>query len=99
MGDEMAAKVAELAAANPENIALQSFDGEYYAGLAPELQTRLLACLSSGIENPDSQVHHGTHPLSLCPLAPMFDECHCAERGGRRRRWAATRCSPRTMTR
>jgi hypothetical protein len=37
--------VAELAAANPESVALQSFGAGCDAGLGPELQTRPLACL------------------------------------------------------
>ena len=40
----------------PDNIAIQTFDLEYYNSLSPELQTRFLRCLDSGRENPDSRM-------------------------------------------
>ena len=46
----------QVKAANPENIAAQVFDRAYYDSLSPELRARLLACVKSGVENPDSSV-------------------------------------------
>ena len=40
----------------PENIAVQSFDLDYYKSLSFEHKQRLLLCMKSGIETPTSQV-------------------------------------------
>ena len=54
--DRQLARIAELAPEHPQNIALQSFDPAYFAGLDHADQARLLQCMTSGIENPDSEM-------------------------------------------
>ena len=56
MDADTLAKVLELAAANPENIGLNSLDEAYATSLDEALGARLAMCLKSGIENPDSKM-------------------------------------------
>ncbi len=57
----------------PENIGLQCFEPSYYQGLEPSLQKRLLKCLQSGLENPDSQMGcYASHPDDYEQLQPFF---------------------------
>ena len=51
---DIAKKIARLRAENPDNITLNTFDFQYYESLSDELKPAFLACLNSGIENPDS---------------------------------------------
>eukprot|EP01046_Picozoa_sp_COSAG06_P049392 COSAG06_NODE_7593_length_2448_cov_9.736484_3_plen_181_part_00 len=48
------AKIAEVKAAQPDNIGIQCFDLDYFNSLTPDLQARMIACARSGFENPDS---------------------------------------------
>ncbi len=73
MSSEFSTKVAALAAQYPDNIALQSFDPDYYAALSPALQDRLRICMNSGIENPDSQMGcYACQPSDYDDLRPFF---------------------------
>ena len=47
-------RILELKGSHPDNIALQTFDQQYYNQLSPEDRKRFLKCLNSGIDNPDS---------------------------------------------
>ncbi|MCI2399429.1 phosphagen kinase [Aliiroseovarius subalbicans] len=49
-------RIAALKADNPQNIALQSFDPAYFVTLSEPDQARLMACLRSGVDNPDSEM-------------------------------------------
>ena len=46
--DEKVKMIMDLKAKVPNNIAIQTFDLDYYKSLSPELQTRFLKCIDSG---------------------------------------------------
>ena len=51
------------------------FDPNYFHSLTPELQKRLLACVNSGIENPDSDVGcYACQPEDYDDLDPFFSK-------------------------
>lgn len=54
--EEQLARIAALKLENLQNIALQSFDPDYFNELGTEDQAHLLHCMNSGIENPDSEM-------------------------------------------
>lgn len=56
MTSDSVSKIKRLKADWPDNIALQCFDPDYFATLSEDHRARLLKCLNSGIENPDSQM-------------------------------------------
>ena len=57
----------------PENIAVQSFDLDYYKSLSFEHKQRLLLCMKSGIETPTSQVGcYANFPDDYDVLKPFF---------------------------
>ena len=57
----------------PKNIAVQTFDLDYYNSLSPELQTRFLKCLDSGRENPDSEMGcYANNPDDYETFKPFF---------------------------
>ncbi|MEM1234426.1 MAG: phosphagen kinase [Pseudomonadota bacterium] len=71
--DEHVARIASLASENPQNIALQSFDHAYFESLDEALQKRLLDCMNSGIENPDSEMGcYACQPTDYTELKPFF---------------------------
>jgi len=71
--DELA-KIAKVKATQPDNIAIQKFDFEYFASLDPAQQTRLLKCLKTGWENPDSGLGcYAMSPSDYDEFAPFFD--------------------------
>jgi hypothetical protein len=49
--DEKVKMIMDLKAKVPNNIAIQTFDLDYYKSLSPDLQTRFLKCLDSGRDN------------------------------------------------
>ena len=54
--------------------AIQKFDFEYFATLDPAQQTRLLKCLKTGWENPDSGLGcYAMSPSDYDEFAPFFD--------------------------
>lgn len=54
--NDQLARIAALKSDNPQNIAIQSFDAAYFDTLDEAGQARLMTCLNSGIENPDSEM-------------------------------------------
>ena len=72
-GEELA-KIAKVKATMPDNIAIQKFDFEYFATLDPQQQSRLLKCLKTGWENPDSGLGcYAMAPRDYDEFAPFFD--------------------------
>jgi protein-arginine kinase len=67
------ARLEQLRSERPDNIAVQSFDRDYYDSLSPELRARLLACVKSGVENPDSSMGaYAMQPSDYDDLRPFF---------------------------
>ncbi|MGI9364133.1 MAG: hypothetical protein ACR2O8_03035 [Rhizobiaceae bacterium] len=54
--DDLLERIGEIQTSHPGNKAIQSFDPDYYHRLSPQLQKRLLDCMRSGIQNPDSDM-------------------------------------------
>ena len=69
------AKIAALKTNWPDNIALQCFDPAYFKTLSDDLKVRLLRCLNSGIENPDSEMGcYACQPSDYDDLKPFFSK-------------------------
>lgn len=60
---------------HPGNIAIRCFDPAYFASLTPELQRRLLNCMNSGIENPDSSMGCYANRTEDYEVLRPFFEC------------------------
>lgn len=72
---DIARTIEELKADWPSNIAIQSFDGAYFATLSGDDQTRLLKCLNSGLENPDSEMGcYANQPSDYDDFKPFFSK-------------------------
>ncbi len=66
-------QISALAADHPQNIALQCFDANYFRSLTENLQKRVLYCMKSGIENPDSEMGcYACQPNDYDDLRPFF---------------------------
>ena len=62
--------------------AIQKFDFEYFASLDPAQQTRLLKCLKTGWENPDSGLGcYAMSPSDYDEFAPFFDAVRARDHG------------------
>ena len=71
--EEKVKQILELKPKLPNNIAIQTFDLEYYKSLSPDLQTRFLKCLDSGRENPDSHMGcYANNPDDYETFKPFF---------------------------
>lgn len=71
--DDPVAKIEALKADWPNNIAVQCFDPAYFATLADNDKARLLKCLNSGIENPDSEMGcYACQPSDYDDFKPFF---------------------------
>lgn len=71
--DEQMNRITALAADNPQNIALQCFEAAYFDRLDAAHQERLLNCMNSGIENPDSEMGcYACQPSDYDALRPFF---------------------------
>lgn len=71
--EETLARVAALKPRHPQNIALQCFDPAYFATLDGEAQARLVTCLTSGIEIPDSEMGcYACQPGDYDDFRPFF---------------------------
>jgi hypothetical protein len=71
--DEKVKQIMDLKAKVPNNIAIQTFDLDYYKSLSPDLQTRFLKCLDSGRENPDSTMGcYANNPDDYETFKPFF---------------------------
>ena len=86
--DERLSLIAALKSENPQNIGLQGFDPDYFAVLDSEQQGRLMACLNSGIENPDSEMGcYACSPTDYDEFRPFFAKAlsayHKVEEGAR----------------
>ncbi|MEO0356770.1 MAG: hypothetical protein AAF386_00500, partial [Pseudomonadota bacterium] len=73
--DDKLAQIAALKQDNPQNIALQVFDADYFAGLDAGDQDRLMTCMNSGIENPDSEMGcYACQPSDYDDFRPFFSK-------------------------
>ncbi len=71
--EEKVKQILELKPKLPNNIAIQTFDLDYYKSLSPELQTRFLKCLDSGRENTDSHMGcYANNPDDYETFKPFF---------------------------
>jgi len=70
---ELVATIKEIQKSHPGNIGCASFDEAYFNSLNDEMKGRLLACLNSGIQNPDSEVGvYAMQPSDYDDLKPFF---------------------------
>ena len=68
-------EIKRLKADWPDNIALQCFDPDYFATLSQDQRARLLKCLNSGIENPDSLMGcYACQPSDYDDFKPFFSK-------------------------
>ena len=68
-------RIETLRADWPDNTALQCFDLEYFSTLCESRKTRLLNCLRSGIENPDSEMGcYACQPTDYDDFQPFFSQ-------------------------
>lgn len=75
MTSDLVAKIMRLKTDWPDNIALQSFDPDYFATLSGDHKARLLKCMNSGIENPDSQMGcYACQPSDYDDFKPFFSK-------------------------
>ncbi len=75
MTSKSASKIERLKADWPDNIAVQCFNPEYFATLSEDHKARLLKCLSSGIENPDSEMGcYACQPSDYDDFKPFFSK-------------------------
>ena len=66
-------KIKALQKKWPDNICLQVFDENYYNSLSKENQGKLLECMNSGIQNPDSGMGcYACRPDDYDVLKPFF---------------------------
>ncbi|MCP4409308.1 MAG: hypothetical protein GY807_16455 [Gammaproteobacteria bacterium] len=71
--DNQISRIAALKDDHPGNLALQSFDADYFASLTEAEQGRLMNCLNSGIENPDSEMGcYACQPSDYDAFRPFF---------------------------
>jgi len=71
--EDRIARIAELKPAHPRNLALQCFDPAYFATLDAAAQARLMTCLNSGLENPDSEMGcYACQPGDYDDFRPFF---------------------------
>lgn len=71
--EDQLTRIATLKGDNPQNIALQCFDPDFFLGLDPSGQARLMGCLNSGIENPDSEMGcYACQPGDYDDFRPFF---------------------------
>jgi hypothetical protein len=60
---------------NPTNLSVKCFDLAYFAGLSSDLKNRHMACVNSGIENPDSGLGvYAMQPADYDDLEPFFSK-------------------------
>ena len=75
MYSELVEKIESLKHSWPENIALQCFDSAYFSTLNEQQKFRMVKCLKSGIENPDSQMGcYACQPADYDDLKPFFSK-------------------------
>ncbi len=75
MTSDIVAKIEALKNDWPDNIAVQCFDPAYFATLSEGHKTRLLKCMNSGIENPDSEMGcYACQPSDYDDFKPFFSK-------------------------
>ncbi len=75
MTSDLIAKIEALKAVWPNNIAVQCFDPVYFGTLSEAQQGRLLKCLNSGLENPDSEIGcYACQPSDYDDFKPFFSK-------------------------
>lgn len=75
MTSNIIAKIEAVKAECPGNIAVQCFDPAYFETLSEEQKARLLKCLNSGIENPDSEMGcYACQPSDYDEFKPFFSQ-------------------------
>ena len=75
-------RVLAVAKSNPENIMAASFDPEYVKTLGDNLRGRLLQCVRSGVENPNSTMGcYACQPDDYDTLQPFFSKALAAYHG------------------
>lgn len=68
-------KIAELKVSQPNNIAVQAFCPQYFSTLDDEKKRRLMACVNSGVQNPDSGMGcYAMTPDDYDDLRPFFQK-------------------------
>jgi hypothetical protein len=67
-------EVAKVKATMPDNICMEQFDFKYFDSLTEEQQGRLMQCVRTGFENPDSGLGcYAMAPGDYDEFAPFFD--------------------------
>ena len=76
------AEITKLKTNRPDNIAIQCFDVDFFHDLDAPLQQRLLNCMKSGIENPDSEMGcYARQVEDYDVLRPFFSKVICRHHG------------------
>eukprot|EP00466_Bigelowiella_natans_P001107 jgi/Bigna1/54388/estExt_Genewise1Plus.C_320104 len=71
--EDIVKSIEELKPKWPDNITLQCFDRKYYDSLSDENKAKLLECMNSGIQNPDSSMGcYACRPDDYETLKPFF---------------------------
>ncbi|MCH9806837.1 MAG: hypothetical protein K0U74_03815 [Alphaproteobacteria bacterium] len=75
MSEDAVARIEGLKAEWPNNIGLQCFEAAYFVTLSEDGKARLLNCLNSGIENPDSEMGcYACQPSDYDDFKPFFSK-------------------------
>jgi len=66
--------IAKVKATNPDNIAMEKFDFDYFSSLPADKQARFMDCVRTGFENPESGLGcYAMTPEDYDEFAPFFD--------------------------
>jgi protein-arginine kinase len=80
--DNQLENITRIRQSHPGNIAVRCFDPDYFGSLNPTLQRRLLACMASGIEVPESEMGcYARFPDDYDVLRPFFSKVICCHHG------------------
>ena len=72
--EQVIVRIRTIAGTNPGNLMARHFDEDYFRSLDDQLRQRLSKIISSGIENPDSQMGaYAMNPGDYDLFAPMLD--------------------------
>ncbi len=72
--EQVIARIRTIGGTNPGNLMARHFDEDYFRSLDDQLRQRLSKIISSGIENPDSQMGaYAMNPEDYDRFAPMLD--------------------------
>ena len=71
----ISARIAGIRQQYPDNLMARHFDSAYFDGLTPQLQARLIRIITTGIENPDSQMGaYAMQPDDYALFQPYLDK-------------------------